>query len=344
MSYGPYKAFSRIWRQVNLFDLVLQYLAERKEHRLLQRDIGSAKSAGKKNKVEEDETPIGIDFSAYEYAIERKIIEAPTLELSYYVDVVGEVPPLPHAEPHSRGDVIDIGNGDTAPEWGIELVISGGTLRYGPWADRQRAELQKVFFPSTYQNAVVTERLKAGDKRVWTALNVFIELRDETSLNIPFREPSKDWEWDGKSEVPRRPKRRENASIAMTVGDRSSINYNMPMVIGPEGYESTLEVHLDTVSVSSSLNDIKPLSSESCRVWLPRLIQYCELTAVARFALRCPPRWLGMVNGPGVTQFSFASQFFTFFETTSTCSLTWEKTGRLDHHRTGRDLCQPSIK
>lgn len=244
----------------------MQYLAERKEQRLLQKDAGASKTSGRKNKLEEDETPIGIDFSTYEYAIERKIIEAPTLELSYYADVVGEVPPLPHAETFSRGDVIDVGNGDTAPEWGIELVISGGTLRYGPWADRQRAELQKVFFPSSYQNASVTERLRPGDKRVWSSLNIFIELRDETSLHVPFREPSKDWEWDGISEVPRRPKRRENASIAVTVGDRSSINYNMPMVIGANGYESTLEVHLDTVSMTSSLNDIKLLSSESCRV------------------------------------------------------------------------------
>lgn len=74
----------------------------------------------------------------YEYAVEHKILEAPTLELTYFVDVVGEVPPLPHADPFSRGDLVDVGNGDTAPEWGVNLLIKGGTLRYGPWADRQR--------------------------------------------------------------------------------------------------------------------------------------------------------------------------------------------------------------
>ncbi len=42
----------------------------------------------------------------------------------------------------------------------------------------------------------------------------------------------------------------------------------MPMIAGPKGYEPTLEVHLDTVAVTSSLNDIRLISAESCRVCL----------------------------------------------------------------------------
>lgn len=33
---------------------------------------------------------------------------------------------------------MDVGNGDLAPEWGIDLVIHGGQVNYGPWTDRQR--------------------------------------------------------------------------------------------------------------------------------------------------------------------------------------------------------------
>lgn len=40
----------------------------------------------------------------------------------------------------------------------------------------------------------------------------------------------------------------------------------MPFVAGPSGYEPILEVHLDTVSVTSSLNDIRLVTAESCRV------------------------------------------------------------------------------
>ena len=68
------------------------------------------------------------------------------------------------------------------------------------------------------------------------------------------------------SDIAHRPRKREAAAISVAVGDRSSINYVMPMVVGPFGYESTLEVHLDTLAISSSLNDIRLVSAESCRV------------------------------------------------------------------------------
>jgi hypothetical protein len=74
------------------------------------------------------------------------------------------------------------------------------------------------------------------------------------------------WQWDGQTNVQRRPKKREPASIHVTVGDRSSINYIVPMVASAAGYESVVEVHLDTVEVTSSLNDIRLVSAESCRV------------------------------------------------------------------------------
>lgn len=37
----------------------------------------------------------------------------------------------------------------------------------------------------------MTPRLQPGDKRMWTALRVFFELREGTVLQIPFREASK---------------------------------------------------------------------------------------------------------------------------------------------------------
>ncbi len=40
----------------------------------------------------------------------------------------------------------------------------------------------------------------------------------------------------------------------------------MPMIASSCGYEPTLEVHIDTLVVTSSLNDIELVTSESCRV------------------------------------------------------------------------------
>jgi hypothetical protein len=144
--------------------------------------------------------------------------------------------------------------------------------------------LQRTFFPLAYHDIEATPYLQPGDQRLWTALKVFIELRDETTLHIPFREASKvndpfrhasvmfydalnlqNWQWDGKVDVSR-PKKREPALVHITAGNSSTISYIMPMVVGPKGYEPLLEVHLDNIAVTSSLNDIRLLTAESCRV------------------------------------------------------------------------------
>lgn len=75
-----------------------------------------------------------------------------------------------------------------------------------------------------------------------------------------------DWQWDGQSGMPQNSRVREATAIHVTVGDRSSISYSLPMVTGPAGYRPVLEVHLDTVVITSSLNDIQMVTSESCRV------------------------------------------------------------------------------
>lgn len=76
------------------------------------------------------------------------------------------------------------------------------------------------------------------------------------------------WMWDGEVNVPNRPRKREPASIHVRAGDSSTISYMMPMVATSRGYEPTLHVHLDTLTITSSLNDIRVLTAESCVVSL----------------------------------------------------------------------------
>lgn len=121
---------------MKLYTATTRYFTIRREQWAAQQSMPAPSHAAAKSKVpNEAATPIGSNFSTFEYAIERKIFEAPVLELSYYVDVVGDVSAdLDSNESNS----IDIGNRDTAPEWGFDLVFYGGFLKYGPWADRQR--------------------------------------------------------------------------------------------------------------------------------------------------------------------------------------------------------------
>ena len=135
--YHSYRPFTRLWRQIDLYRLTTDYFATRRAQRMAHKSLTSQLPGFKKSRAVEDETPIGIDFSTYEYAIERKILEASALELTYYVDVVGEVPSVASSH-RTRGGMHDVGNGGADPEWGFDLVVFGGILRYGPWADRQR--------------------------------------------------------------------------------------------------------------------------------------------------------------------------------------------------------------
>jgi len=133
-----FSKLARLWRLLRLHRL-LNAGRDQQTTRQHQHELPSSRL---KSSLDE-ETPIGVDFSKLEYAVERKILEAPILVLSYYADVVGDVPDQ-MSQAASSSDPYDIGNGDLAPEWGIDLIIWSGVLRYGPWADRKRS-VHRVF-------------------------------------------------------------------------------------------------------------------------------------------------------------------------------------------------------
>ncbi|KAF9268932.1 hypothetical protein L218DRAFT_892586 [Marasmius fiardii PR-910] len=306
-----YNAFSKLWSRLKLYRKVTTYFNRQRK--------GSPSKAKPKANVED--TPIGVEFCSLEYAVERKILETPTLELLYYVDVAGEVPsPLQINGGKVPSAIIDIGNGDAGPEWGLDLVVVGGTIRYGPWADRQRAELQRVFFPPTYQSAHPTAQLEPGDQRLWTAFKLFIEFREDVVLHVPFREASKNWQWDGLTDYPNRPRTREPSHLHITAGDRSSIRYLMPMVAGADGYESILEAHLDVMTLTSSLNDIRLITSESCRL-------HCELPSPLRW--NAEREWLISVSLRSPTLFILRDHINMFTD----LGKDWASGPPTQHHR-----------
>ncbi|KAI0743929.1 hypothetical protein C8Q80DRAFT_1355680 [Daedaleopsis nitida] len=287
-SYLSYPTFQRVWQRLKLWSsLSIFDRTSRGSHHSVPVPHPQTWGRRRQHKSLDEETPLGADFATLEYAIERKILEASVVELLYYADVVGVVPPLAAGQENQDEsmDPFDIGNGDLPPEWGIDLVIRDGFIRYGPWADRQRTILQHAFFPPMFANAHPTPRLKPGDMRIWTGLKIFIELRDGVTLQLPFRESSKNWQWDGQVDVKDRPRKREAASIHLRAGDSSTISYIVPMIASAKGYISLLEVHLDTVTVTSSLNDIRLLTAETCRI---------------RSSLPAPLKW------NGVRQWTFA--------------------------------------
>jgi hypothetical protein len=109
-----------------------------------------------------------------EYAKVTTLLDSAALDFSYFADTPG----LYDGE-------------NSAPEYGMDIVIHGGIVKYGPWADRQRDALQKAFAPSIFFDSEPRPPLKPGDIRVHTAVIVTLALSEETTLRMPTREPSK---------------------------------------------------------------------------------------------------------------------------------------------------------
>lgn len=139
--YLSFDSFKKVWQELRLRKWLLAFdRSSKTPHRNVPASHAPSWARRKPQKSMDEETPVGADFTTLEYAVERRVLEASTLEVLYYADVVGVVPPSAD-EQASQAESLDpfnIGNGDLPPEWGIDLVVRGGFIRYGPWADRQR--------------------------------------------------------------------------------------------------------------------------------------------------------------------------------------------------------------
>lgn len=217
-------------------------------------------------------------WSAIEYATVSTILDSPEASMSYYWDIPGTVPARSGISKHNCDNQNADINGDFPPEYGLDLIIQGATINYGPWADRQRADLQKVFFPSLCKDATPAKMLKLGQTRVATKFKIYIQLEEETTLRIPIREESKNWKWKrqtdnmthrledqkqrrGKHSRRRKadkgnpgPEARPFGWLDIKVGANATINYSMDVVAGLLGFSNKLEIDIPNTEITTSVN------------------------------------------------------------------------------------------
>ncbi|KAH8632432.1 hypothetical protein IG631_14115 [Alternaria alternata] len=221
------------------------------------------------------------EWDGIEYAKTSLIADCPCVNVSFYWDVPGPVPnDIDHSRHIDPARPYDI-NGSIPPDYGMDIQIFGGTINYGPWADRHRGIFQNMFFPGNRVDAVPATPLKAGDLRVQTVFKLFLSIENDTVLRIPIRESSKDWKWKGKAhtlnarEKPgdknkskakaylRRGKRRDNtgaqnvrpfAWIDVKIAEQTTVNYVMDMYASKQGYQSKVDVDIASTEISSSVN------------------------------------------------------------------------------------------
>ena len=242
-----------------------------------QNGPGSNNWQGLSRYLDESEQDDKSRWASVEYATVSTIVDSPEASMCFYWDVVGTVPHRAGMLETSRGkDTADI-NGDLPPEWGIDLELKSAIINYGPWADRQRADIQKVFFPSLCKDVSPTKKLVPGQFRVPTEFKLYIEFDEETILRVPIKEESKNWKWtkhaDNLGARPGEQKRNGNKSrkrkadksnpgpeirpfgwLDVKVAANATITYSMDMVAGPAGFSNKLELDLPNTEITTSVN------------------------------------------------------------------------------------------
>jgi hypothetical protein len=220
-----------------------------------------------------------------EYAKASTLADIEKLHMRFYFDMPGTVPDIVLDQDSS--EYADDINGSKPPDYGLDFAVHGGVVTYGPWADRQRLNLQQIFFPASYVDAVPTPPLKLGETRNWSLFKIFISIEKDVTLRIPSREPSKDEKWQGRAEknkptggienedVKRKGKhgrrhrhhRRRKGKpggtgvdarpygwLDVTVKTDSTISYIMDMFPKTSGYRNTLDVDVKNTEITSSVN------------------------------------------------------------------------------------------
>ena len=236
---------------------------------------GQSKWLGLTRYLDEDDDTVEQErWRSIEYAQVPNIVDCPSVSMNLYWDVPGTVPE--GAPTVIRPNYTDDINGDAPPDWGIELKVRGGTINYGPWADRQRTDLQTVFFPTLYRDAKPAVRLEPGATRLNTELKIFLIIEEQVTLRIPTREDSKDWKWRGKAGVsaaadPKQKKKqhgkgKKGAGVNQGSGSRpfgwidvrvlpdSTVSFVMDLVANVKGYRNRVDVDLKGLELSSSVN------------------------------------------------------------------------------------------
>ena len=242
-----------------------------------QTGLGSNNWQGLSRYLDESEQDDKARWSSVEYATVSTIVDSPEASMCFYWDVAGTVPDR-SGLPETLGvkEAANI-NGDLPPEWGINLYLKGAIINYGPWADRQRADIQKVFFPSLCKDASPSKKLMHGQFRVPTEFKLYIEFDEETTLRVPIKEESKNWKWTKQADhIGARPgdqKRNSNKSrkrkadksntgqeirpfgwLDVKVAANATVTYCMDMVAGPAGFSNKLELDLPHTEITTSVN------------------------------------------------------------------------------------------
>ena len=202
-----------------------------------------------------------------EYARVPLVLDSKELQLRYYWDSVGIVP-LSNQQLNEKSSMAEI-----APEWGVDLKFKESSLNYGPWADKQRTDIQSFFYPYAYHSVPPTTFPTAGQSRIFTNFQIHVEMLGDLTWKLPFREVSKDLGGKGNDLSPQSlnmsnflqtiAKSYSWLELKLFAGAR--FNINVPYIIA-EGSETDININCNSVSLSSSINQSTIFSGNEMKI------------------------------------------------------------------------------
>ncbi|XP_060850802.1 bridge-like lipid transfer protein family member 1 isoform X1 [Rhopalosiphum padi] len=170
------------------------------------------------------------------------VFSSNNIELYYYMDEPGVVPEEPEMLQLANGDIVE----SAPPIWGIDIKCGKGTdFSYGPWADRQREHLFKLFFPQDYQALKVSDPPLPGEKRQVQAFDIRLNTLYESTIDILFS------------------KNKETNAIHINVGPGSYMEITLPWLVAHDGYTTKITGQLLHLEATTSLQFRSLLESET---------------------------------------------------------------------------------
>lgn len=170
------------------------------------------------------------------------IVTSNKVEFYYYMDEPGLVPAEPEMLQLANGDLVEA----NPPIWGIDIKCGKGTdFSYGPWADRQREQLYKLFYPQDYQPMKPTPAPLPGEQRQIQSFDIRLSTLNDATIDILF---SKD---------------QETNAIHMTTGPGSYLEVTIPWIVHSDGYMTRITGQLLHLEASTSLQYRNFIESES---------------------------------------------------------------------------------
>ncbi|KAK6606046.1 fermentation associated protein [Botrytis cinerea] len=221
----------------------------------IQRGPNPSSWQGLSRYLDESEQDDNARWSSNEYATVTTIADSPSATMRFYWDVPAKIPWRREVSKSASNNI----NGDVPPEWGIDLVLEGAIINYGPWADRQRAEIQRVFFPSLCKDASPAKMLRPGQYRVPTQFKLYIELDHETTLRVPIREESKNWKWTKQAETAgarQNEQKRTSNRNRRRKDDKGPLGPRLDLLVGwiLSGFSNKLQLDLPNTEITTSVN------------------------------------------------------------------------------------------